>query len=91
MNKINKILIVSVLALGLLQVMLGSFRSTDGREVSRIRNRVDELVQQNQLLRDEIYSLTSLDKVEAFAKEQSLKPAAISSLTGIVVAAKLTN
>ena len=81
------LIIPVLLIIGLsLQAYLSATFSTDGDKLAKIQAQIAALSNQNQALRSEILFHTSLEAVQAYALENSMKPATITNLTAITVA-----
>jgi hypothetical protein len=68
-----------------LQAFLSCTRSTDGDALSKIQQQTSLISTQNQNLETEILTLTSLDSIQNFATNMSMKPAVVVNLTAITV------
>lgn len=82
-----KLLIIVNLLLLSGQVFPSFGRATQGSELGRLQNQVRTLAQENQRLREAIYSSSSLSHIWTLAGELNLQPRSVNFLNSLPVAA----
>jgi cell division protein FtsL len=89
MKKIFFTLLISIAILIGLQVYFTSRRAMEGDLISKLQSRLDQVNAENSLLSVRIISLTSMDKIEAFAKSNHMVPKTLSALGSAAVAVRV--
>ena len=70
----------------LFQVGISGWRSTDGARLSAIQKEISLLSVENDLIREDIYNHTSMNKISEYATASHLQPALVANLSSVTVA-----
>ncbi len=91
MKKIVLLIIILNVSLAAAQLVLALGRSADGISISKLRLAHDQLVAQNQLLGEEVFTKSSLPYIASHASASGLTGGQVRFVTGQVpVAARLS-